>query len=130
MCGLRIHQALTVQTIEDRLQQACPQLTLEAQQTEQPSPHKALPKKMTRIQVIQQLLAKQQRKSRMNLIWTSIGSRKLRATFDVAKVAVVYTRGSTKQHSTPSSKVPVWTKHMISPMKRIQATTYGRKVTK
>lgn len=35
VCGLRIHQALTVQTIEDRLQQACPQLTLEAQQVEQ-----------------------------------------------------------------------------------------------
>ena len=58
VCGLRIHQALTVQTIEDRLQQACPQLTLEAKQVEQPSPHQALPKKLTRVQVIHQLLAK------------------------------------------------------------------------
>ena len=59
VCGERIHQALTVSNIEERLVQPCPQLTLEEKYPEHHSPHKPLPKKLTRAQVIANLLAQQ-----------------------------------------------------------------------
>ena len=59
VCGVRVHQALTVQVIEERLQQECPQLSIEEHMPEPPSPHRPMPKKMTRQQVIKQLLQQQ-----------------------------------------------------------------------
>lgn len=59
-CGIRVHQALTVPVIEERLRQDCPQLSIEAHQLEQRSPRKPMPKKLTRAQVIRQLLDQQQ----------------------------------------------------------------------
>ena len=60
VCGVRVHQALTVQVIEDRLQEECPQLSIEEHLPEQASPHRPIPKKLTRQQVIKQLLQQQQ----------------------------------------------------------------------
>ena len=60
VCGIRVHQALTVQVIEERLQEECPQLSIEEHLPEPASPHQPLPKKMTRQQVIRQLLQQQQ----------------------------------------------------------------------
>ena len=59
-CGVRIHQALTVSIIEERLAQTCPRLRLEEEYPDHHSPHKPLPKKLTRAQVITKLLAQQQ----------------------------------------------------------------------
>ena len=59
-CGIRVHQALKVAVIEDRLQEPCPQLSIEENLPEPASPHLPLPKKKTRQQVIQQLLQPQQ----------------------------------------------------------------------
>lgn len=46
-CGVRVHQALTVPVIEERLSQECPQLSIEAHQVDQPSHHEPLAKKLT-----------------------------------------------------------------------------------
>ena len=46
-CGERVHQALTATTIEERLEQVCPQLQLEASYPEHHSPHKPIQKKST-----------------------------------------------------------------------------------
>ena len=59
-CGIRVHQALTVVVIEERLQEPCPQLSIEENIAEPASPHVPMPKKKTRQQVIQQLLQQQQ----------------------------------------------------------------------
>ena len=53
-CGVRVHQALTVQVIEERLNEECPQLSIEDQLPAPELPHQPMPKKMTRTQVIQQ----------------------------------------------------------------------------
>ena len=58
-CGERVHQALTATTIEARLEQVCPQLQIEENYPEHHSPHKPIQKKVTRAQVIANLLAKQ-----------------------------------------------------------------------
>ena len=58
-CGVRVHQALTVQALEEHLHAECPQLSIEAQLPEPERPHQPLPKKQTRQQVIKQLLQQQ-----------------------------------------------------------------------
>ena len=98
VCGLRVHQALTVPVIEEHLQQDWPQLSIEAQQPEQPSPHKALPKKLTRIQVIRQLLEQQQAASPSQ---SSTGWKKPKGIFAVTNVAAVYTSESMRVLSRP-----------------------------
>ena len=59
-CGIRVHQALTVQVIEERLNEDCPQLRIEDQLPAPEQPHQPMPKKMTRTQVIKHLLHQQQ----------------------------------------------------------------------
>ena len=59
-CGVRVHQALTVQVIEERLNEECPQLSIEDQLPAPEKPHQPMPKKMTRTQVIKHLLHQQQ----------------------------------------------------------------------
>ena len=44
-CGERVHQALTATTIEERLEQVCPQLQLEASKSRAPQPTQANPEK-------------------------------------------------------------------------------------
>ena len=58
-CGIRVHQALTVQVIEERLNEDCPQLSIEDQLPTLEKPHQPMPKKMTRTQVIKHLLHQQ-----------------------------------------------------------------------
>ena len=58
-CGERAHQALTADTIADKLAQQCPQMLLEEEHPEQHSPHRPIQKKLTRAQIIANLLAKQ-----------------------------------------------------------------------
>ena len=58
-CGERVHQALSAQTIEEKLAQHCLQLQLEEEHPDQRSPHKAIQQKLTRAQIIANLLAKQ-----------------------------------------------------------------------
>ena len=57
-CGVRVHQGLTVQVLEERLNEECPQLTIEENITEPAQPHQPMPKKQTRTQVIKQLRKK------------------------------------------------------------------------
>ena len=58
-CGIRVHQALTAPTIEERLEQPCPQIQLEEEYPDQSSPHKPISRKLTRAQVIANLLEQQ-----------------------------------------------------------------------
>ena len=58
-CGTRVHQALTASTIEERLQQPCPQIQLDEAHPDLHSPHKPIHRKPTRAQVIASLLEKQ-----------------------------------------------------------------------
>ena len=59
-CGERVHQALTAETITDKLAQQCPQLLLlEEEHPEQHSPHQPIQRKLTRAQIIANLIAKQ-----------------------------------------------------------------------
>ena len=57
-CGVRVHQALTVQVLEEHHNADCPQLSIE--EPEPDSPHQPMPKKQTRQQVIKKLLQQQQ----------------------------------------------------------------------
>ena len=65
LCATRIHQALTVPVIEERLHQPCQQLTVEAQQ---------------------------RNNSRHQYTQSSAGWKKPRATFGATNVAAVYTK--------------------------------------
>ena len=58
-CGIRVHQALTAPTIEERLGQPCPQIQIDEEYPEQSSPHKPIQRKLTRAQVVANLLEKQ-----------------------------------------------------------------------
>ena len=58
-CGIRVHQALTASTIEERLQQPCPQIQLDEAHPDTHSPHKPIQRKATRAQLIASLLEKQ-----------------------------------------------------------------------
>ena len=55
-----MHQALTVQVIEERLNEECPQLSIEEHLPAPEQPHQPMPKKLTRTQVIKQILQQQQ----------------------------------------------------------------------
>ena len=59
-CGIRVHQALTVQVLEERLHEECPQLRIEDQLQHPAQPHQPIAKKLTRTQVIKNLLTQQQ----------------------------------------------------------------------
>ena len=59
-CGVRVHQALTVPILEERLNEECPQLKIEDQLPPPNQPHQPMAKKMTRTQVIKNLLTQQQ----------------------------------------------------------------------
>ena len=58
-CGVRVHQGLTVQALEEHLHAECPQLSLEDRLPEPEQPHQPLPRKQTRQQVIKQILQQQ-----------------------------------------------------------------------
>ena len=58
-CGIRVHQALTASTIEERIQQPCPQIQLDEAHPDMHSPHKPIHRKATRAQLIASLLEKQ-----------------------------------------------------------------------
>ena len=61
-CGIRVHQALTAPTIEERLGQTCPQIQLDEEHPDQSSPHKPIQRKLTRAQVVANLLEQQAQK--------------------------------------------------------------------
>ena len=58
-CGTRMHQGLTAEILEARLQEDCPQMLLDDLQSQPPMHSAPLPKKPTRAQHIKALLAKQ-----------------------------------------------------------------------
>ena len=60
VCGIRVHQALTVQVLEERLNEECPQLSAEEHLPPPEKPHQPMHKKMTRTQVIKQILQQQE----------------------------------------------------------------------
>ena len=58
-CGVRVHQGLTVQALEEHINAESQQLSIEAQLATPERPQQPLPKKQTRQQVIKQLLQQQ-----------------------------------------------------------------------
>ena len=58
-CGTRMHQGLTAGILEARLQEDCPQLTIEDLRNQPAMQTDPLPKKLTRAQQIKEILAKQ-----------------------------------------------------------------------
>ena len=104
-CGTRMHQALTAQKLEDRLGETCAQLQAE-QICPAPGPEVPPPsKKLTRLQVIRNLLKDQE--ARPPDKDTHTLTRKQKAIFDARSVATASTSAPTSRPSQTTSTADV-----------------------